>query len=387
MREILKYPFHSRFFLLLLLFEDTHCIQKKMMAPKPSASDATTTTTTTENQQHHHEPQQRIEATTAATATSTSSPSLSPSTKIAIVRRHTTIEHVSPTKSIPPSVNYISFACGLTAGVLQAGLFNPFDRALYLSVTKNRPFLLWENFQNPYLGFFQSVSHRALSGGLYFPLEHFFMTVLVPSDTGESTTTISSSKSGAFYNFLAGTAAGSANAVIVNPVSAVKYKTWGRKVNNGMLHETLEMLRKGGIRPFFNGLVPTVLRDLVFGGTYTFLRFEIQYKFQLSSENQWTANFVAAALATVVSGPFNLARNIQYATKSRHVADTVGEVMNNFQNEISNCKTIQQKLKLIQTRLRLGWGTARVAVGMTFGHYVYDKLHGLLYIEEDIQGK
>jgi hypothetical protein len=283
-------------------------------------------------------------------------------------RRHTSIAITN----VPPAVNFGSFFCGLAAGVSQAGLFNPFDRALYLSVKNNVPFLRKENFQNPYQGFFQSVGHRALSGGLYYPLEQFFMTLAPPDDES------SSNASGAFYNFLAGIAAGSANALIVNPVSAIKYKSWGRDVNRGMVREVENMLRKsGGMRPFFNGLIPTVMRDLVFGGCYTFLRFELQYHFQLSRDYQWMANFVAAAMATVASGPFNLARNVQYATKSEHIADTMSEVLKNFVCETKEQPTFGAQFKHVQNRLRLGWGTARVAVGMTFGHFVYDKLHGM----------
>lgn len=265
----------------------------------------------------------------------------------------------------------VSFVSGLAAGVAQAALFNPFDRALYLSVKNHTKFLNPENFHSPYQGFFQSVGHRALSGGLYYPLEQFFISLL-PAEAA-----LDPGSSGAFYNFLAGTAAGSVNAIICNPVSAVKYKTWGRDVNRGMVKESLEMMRKGGIRPFCNGLIPTIIRDLVFGGTYTLLRFELQYRLQLPSEYQWLSNFMAAALATVVSGPFNLARNVQYATKSRHVADTVKEVLTQFAHETFERPTLYEKSLHVQNRLRIGWGTARVALGMSFGHFVYDKLVGL----------
>jgi hypothetical protein len=296
-----------------------------------------------------------------------------------LTRRQTTIEQVVAA----PAVNYVSFFCGLTAGVSQAGLFNPFDRALYLSVKNEVPFLRWENFQQPYQGFFQSVGHRAISGGLYYPLEQFFMTLTPTNDletqfgTNAGNHHHNKAASGAFYNFLAGTAAGTANALICNPISAIKYKTWGRDVNRGMFLEIKEMLRKGGLRPFGNGLIPTVARDLVFGGCYTFLRLELQYRFQLTSETQWMANLVAAALATVVSGPFNLARNVQYATKSRHVADTVQQVLTTLVRETQELPTARLKWRHIQNRLRIGWGTARVAVGMAFGHSVYDHLHGV----------
>jgi hypothetical protein len=298
--------------------------------------------------------------------------------KTYLTRRHTSIEKVVAA----PAVNYISIFCGLTAGISQAGLFNPFDRALYLSVKNEIPFLHWENFQQPYQGFFQSVGHRAISGGLYYPLEQFFMT-LTPTNNDSEAHIIGgnpynkAATSGAFYNFLAGTAAGTANALICNPISAIKYKTWGRDVNKGMWLETKGMLRKGGLRPFGNGLIPTVARDMVFGGCYTFLRLELQYRFELTSDTQWMANLVAAALATVVSGPFNLARNVQYATKSRHVADTVREVLTTLVRETQDLPTGFQKWRHIQNRLRIGWGTARVAVGMAFGHSVYDFLHGM----------
>ena len=290
--------------------------------------------------------------------------------KMVMVRRHTTIDQ----EYAAPTVNHVSFFCGLAAGVAQAGLFNPIDRALYLSVKNRVPFLRWDNFLNPYQGFFQSVGHRALSGGLYYPLEQFFMTLIPPTNLQDQLD--GTAPSGAFYNFLAGTAAGTANALIVNPVSAIKYKTWSRDVNRGMLFEAQEMFRKGGIRPFCNGMIPTVLRDLVFGGCYTFVRLELQFRFQLTSDYQWMANMSAAALATILSGPFNLARNVQYSTRSVHVAQTVAEVLITLVGETKEQPTIFLKWRHIQNRLRIGWGTARVAVGMAFGHYVYDKLQG-----------
>jgi hypothetical protein len=39
---------------------------------------------------------------------------------------------------------------GTGVGVLQSVLFNPWDRALYLSVKEKRPFLLRANFAHPY---------------------------------------------------------------------------------------------------------------------------------------------------------------------------------------------------------------------------------------------
>jgi hypothetical protein len=164
---------------------------------------------------------------------------------------------------------------------------------------------------------------------------------------------------------------------MVNPVTAIKYKSWGREVNRGMLPEAMEMFRKGGLRPFSNGLYPTILRDLCFGGTYTFLRLELQYLFQLRPEQQWAANMTAAALATIVSAPFNLVRNVQYATRSREKADTISMILHDFMRDARGQQTTWQRMRYIQNRLRVGWGTVRVAIGMAFGHLVYDSLMGM----------
>ena len=170
-------------------------------------------------------------------------------------------------------------------------------------------------------------------------------------------------------NFLAGLVAGGLNALILNPISALKYKTWGREVNRGMVTEAINMWQKAGHRPFFNGFLPTLLRDVAFGGCYTFLRHE----WNISPDRQWIGNMAAAAVATVVSGPFNLARNVQYGTKSKHAAPTIPQVMAQLRLELTQRDSPLEKWHHLQNRLRIGWGTARVAVGMSFGNYVYDR--------------
>ena len=299
-----------------------------------------------------------------------------------LIRRHTSVS----IQREPPKVNYISFGCGLIAGTISAGLFNPMDRALYLSVKNRVPFLSKENFlPNPYQGFLQSVGHRALAGGLYFPLEHFFMTC-IPTSNHNPYIDHNHHK---LYHLLAGMAAGTVNAILVNPFAAVKYKTWGRSHghNRGILTEIYDMHRKGGLRPLFvNGLAATILRDLTFGGCYTSLRLELHYNLSfITDENQWIANVLAASVATVISGPFNLARNIQYSTKSKHVSDSVVVVLQDFNTEISQRHKLIDKLKHVQNRLRLGWGTIRVAGGMAFGQILYDELHGMYQDKQEQQ--
>lgn len=107
--------------------------------------------------------------------------------------------------------------CGIISGLIQAAVFNPWDRALYLSVMNHRPFLRAENFVNPMAGVMQTITQRAISSGLYFPLEDIFSEMISkhynePDNTGMQRT----------IRFVAGLLAGSTNGIVLNPFSSVK---------------------------------------------------------------------------------------------------------------------------------------------------------------------
>ena len=82
-------------------------------------------------------------------------------------------------------------------------------------------------------------------------------------------------------------------------------------------------------------------------------------------------------MATIVSAPFNLVRNVQYATRSREKADTISTVLRDFMTETHRQQSAWKRTRFVQNRLRIGWGTVRVAIGMAFGHFVYDNLMGI----------
>lgn len=105
--------------------------------------------------------------------------------------------------------------CGFASGILQAAMFNPWDRALYLSVKHKRSFLRWSNFVAPFSGLAQTVVQRSISSGLYFPLEDIFSELIAStSDTNISV-----------RYFIAGVLAGTVNGFMLNPLSVVKVCT------------------------------------------------------------------------------------------------------------------------------------------------------------------
>lgn len=271
--------------------------------------------------------------------------------------------------SVPAgSVAMIKFNCGLLGGVSQAGLFNPWDRALYLSVKHERPFLAIENFNRPYQGFWQAIIQRTFSTGLYFPLEDLFMgpceKLAGPGFLGA---------------FLAGNLAGAINGIMLNPASAVKYQTWGQE--NSSFYATARLMwREGGIKPFLKGTSPTILRDLTFGGIYSLLRnrmFRVLKSIDApntkpSRAEIFIVNFVAAGVATTVSGPFNYVRNIKYSFPADVEPPSTSQILRDVWREAKAKPTLASGAVLLQERFRIGWGTGRVAVGMAFTNLIYE---------------
>lgn len=277
------------------------------------------------------------------------------------------------------------FAAGFLSGIIVAGAFNPWDRALYLSVIHERAFLDRANFKNPYKGFYQALFHRTLSSGLYFPLFDLFEPVY--SKHVDSSLLV---------HFLAGNTAGAVSGVVLNQFTAIKYASWDAE--HGFLSTTRQMWREGGIKPFMKGIVPTVCRDTIFGGIFAVTkegtsrlikrasntntgklyteRAKASGHFELgSSVIDFMASMVAGAAGTVVSSPFNYVRNIKYSWSAAEQPPSSMTILRNLYIETgvkSQAGGWFAGWNHVQDRLRIGWGTARVAVGMAVGYEIYD---------------
>ena len=276
----------------------------------------------------------------------------------------------SPPSSSSTSLSVASsrFGCGFTSGLLQAGLFNWWDRALYLSVANDRPFLHRKNFKAPWTGILQSITQRAASAGCYFPLEDLFKQLIFEADV----ISVSSHAWGMFY---AGSFAGSVNGLVMNPVTRVKYQYWsaagkgGRDFRN-FFTTAMYMFRTGGLRPFFLGSAATIGRDLIFGSIFSSLRFILNKK----TEQQYslTCNLVSGCLATLLSSPLNYVRNVHYASSPNQSRVAGVVIIRNLLLETSKQDSVYQGLSFLQQRLRIGWGTLRVGVGMAVGARIYE---------------
>ncbi|AWN75646.1 hypothetical protein LEAN103870_16565 [Legionella anisa] len=269
----------------------------------------------------------------------------------------------------------IDVASGLIAGVSNSGLFNPWDRALYLSVKYNRPFLSVQNFKSPYQGFSQALVQRAFLGSIYYIAQGELKSYLFPylhHNLGFSETVA---------QFYVGMAAGSIGGALTNSISAVKYHTWGQE-SASFRSSVRDMWTLGGLKPFLKGTTATMTRDMVFGSTYEMLR-SLMKTTSKKSENktlgsnqsyvEFIYNASAAAVATIASSPFNYVRNMQYATSPNLKSPSTCEVLTGVWNESKTPpQSFLSRLSFFQQRFRIGWGTARVAVGMAVGQKLFD---------------
>jgi hypothetical protein len=272
----------------------------------------------------------------------------------------------------------IDIASGLFTGIFCSGLFNPWDRALYLSVKNQKPFLSVENFTSPYHGFAQAVMQRAFLGSAYYIMQAEMKSYMYPYLRNNIGISESATQ------FCVGASAGSMSGILTNSISAVKYHTWGQD-NRSFSSSVREMWSLGGVKPFIKGTGATVGRDMIFGSTYEVLRNLIHTQLSISknkiiskeshkkSHLEFLYNSAAAGVATIASGPLNYARNIQYATPPNKKPPTIAEALKNVWHE---SKDHSQKplgrVRFFQQQFCVGWGTARVAVGMAIGQKVFD---------------
>ena len=145
------------------------------------------------------------------------------------------------------------------------------------------------------------------------------------------------------------------------------------------------MFKKGGWRPFFVGITATIGRDVVFGGTYAFLRHDLHQRWYLplalakgipldSAEDRWAhfkCNVIAACVATILSSPLNYVRTIHYTTPPDVSPLSISTTLKHLYVDVKEKATFSKQVQFLVLRLAVGWGTARVAAGMAIGSEFY----------------
>jgi hypothetical protein len=258
------------------------------------------------------------------------------------------------------SILYASIA----SGTIQAILFNPIDRALYLRVHHRTSIFNKEIWKNPFQGFTNVVLYRTISGASYFYLqdktkqsiEKYKINICHPY----------------IYNFIVGFTAGSINGMILNQFQIIKYQMWSKNHGN-FISVAKQMYSNAGIQMFFRGIKITIMRDCVFGFIYEILRLSHVTK-HYDQNVQFLYNMNAAIFASIASSPFNYCRSCIYGTSYLSSSIGINNLLRFLYLEIKSKKSIKKKITHLNFRLNIGLGTMRVGFGMGCGQFIFNKM-------------
>eukprot|EP00796_Vickermania_ingenoplastis_P010236 gene10236-7175_t len=310
--------------------------------------------------------------------------------------------------------SHYCFSC-IVGGAVQATIFNPFDRALYVRVKhRRRRFLDWRNFDRPFQGFLNASFYRTTVSGAYFLWQdsmRMFIESYFPSIFHES-------NSPHLNSALVGLLAGSLNGFALNPLQVVKFRMWnGSAPTMNFWSTSMELFREGGYQIFFRGCLTTIVRDCVFGVTYESVR-RLQCGDWLLPSNSaerhrnahrlgsrcdtqsFVSNMCAALAASIISTPFNFVRTVvygaapgatpmsalalhrallmqvrymyRYGDSYVHVAAMNREKKSTFLRAAASSRRHPHGAwSWFNSRLNVGWGSLRIGLGMAMSQNLF----------------
>lgn len=263
---------------------------------------------------------------------------------------------------------------GMVSGAIYSLVFNPWDRAVYLSMKHKRSFLKKDNFVKPYHGAIQAMTHRMFFGSTYYLMQGQLRSTLVPYLQQELELNWPS------VHIITGFAAGAVNGFITNAPSLIKAHTWGN--NKGTFRSSIiEMYQAGGVAAFSRGLFTNVMTDSIRGSSYELFRHLLRKKAEEFQENgqsnyiNFSCDAMAAFIGTVVASPLNYARIQKYAAAPHLKPPSVSESLKSVWSESkASSYNMSQRVGFFQSRFCIGVGTLRAAAGMAVGQLIFDEM-------------
>ena len=235
---------------------------------------------------------------------------------------------------------------GVSAGVFNTYIFNPYDKALFLHTKHTNSFFDKENWTKPYKGVTQALLHRVISYGMYFPIYDIYNELTFFDSNRLNVIT-----SGVFT--------GCTTALLLNPINVIKFHGW----NN--MHTDMTIINGGknickeyGFMCLARGMKYTLTRDIFFGVTYSYLNFEY------NKQKHFFTDFIFAIAMTSIVSPINYCRNVIFHTQYDLTTPTLKQII----RELTKFSLRDILLK----KLCIGYGTVRVGLGMACSRKIYD---------------
>lgn len=216
-------------------------------------------------------------------------------------------------------MNKVDVISGLSTGIISAIIFNPLDKAIYVSTTKNINILNRNAWHNMYSGVSYTILSKLITSGLYFTYIDYYSRHTNNNVEIALITTLCCS--------------------ITNPIQLVKYNSWYNDIS--IKTSTNNIIKNHGYKGFCIGIYALLMRDFIFNYIYL----------SLKVKDNHINNILTINGALIAVSPINVIKNKKYASNE------------NIKNIIKNFNYNQ---------LGISSSLLRFSVSFYFCQYLYD---------------
>lgn len=182
---------------------------------------------------------------------------------------------------------------GITTGIISSILFNPIDKAIYISTTKNISIFNRQAWHNSYKGTLNTILTRLITSGLYFSIIDNLSSKHSIFETAVITSIVCNT--------------------FTNPIQLLKYHSW---YNNISFHDSFKFIYKTyGIRGFGIGYASILLRDICFNYSYLYFK----------KKDDHLHNLSVISMSLIAVSPINLIKNKKYGNN-----ESILQIFKNF---------------------------------------------------------
>jgi len=200
---------------------------------------------------------------------------------------------------------------GILTGFISTIIFNPIDKAIYISTTKNLGILDKSIWTSPYKGSLNTLSTRIINSGLYFSYLDYYSKITNNNFQVALMTSLCCS--------------------ITNPIQLIKFNSWYNNIS--MTDSFKKLYKNNGYKTFTIGLIPLIIRDFTFNYIYI----------SLKKKDKHFTNLLAIFTALTITSPLNLIKNEKYGHN------------NDIKYIFKNFKFKKLGLKFVYIRMGLGF--------------------------------
>jgi hypothetical protein len=177
-------------------------------------------------------------------------------------------------------MTYNDILSGMITGFTSSIIFNPIDKIIYLSTTKNISIIDKSIYYNLFQGCLNTILTRIITSGLYFTMIDNNSHNLSPLQTAILSASLCS---------------------MTNPLQFIKYHSWYNNMSNK--NSYIFIINKYGLKGLTIGTPALFTRDLIFNYIY------ISNK----KKDNHLHNLSIITIGLIISSPLNLIKNRKYA--------------------------------------------------------------------------